>query len=178
MTRRTSLVLSALVVAGGVTTFAQSVHLKGGSNAQPIFIDLGVALESTGAISGLGNGDVLISLTAQANVTATCTNQGGNAAPGQNPAPISVSGGQAIPEEELKNGNTPFDVVTVAPVTSILGAPDCPNPNWREEIVDLSFTSAVLTVEQPVGTPVLTVSCTFTPQTVNGLVPRASVACQ
>jgi hypothetical protein len=178
MTRRTSLVLSALVVAGGVTAFAQSVHLKGGSNAQPIFIDLGVALESAGAISGLGNGDVLISLTAEANVTATCTNQGGNAAPGQNPARVSVSGGQAIPEEELKNGTTPFDVLTVAPATIIPGAPDCANPNWREEITDLFFTSAVLTVEQPVGTPVLTVSCTFTPPTVNGLVPRASVACQ
>jgi hypothetical protein len=51
---------------------------------------------------------VLVSLTAEANVTSTCTYQGGKAAPGQNAAPITVSGGQAIPEEELKNGTTPF----------------------------------------------------------------------
>ena len=178
MTRRTSLVLSALVLAGGVTAFAQSVHLKGGSTAKPIFIDLGVVLETAGAISGLGNGDVLISLTAEADVTSTCTNQGGNTAPGQNPAPITVSGGQAIPEDELKNGNTPFHVLTVAPVTIIPGAPDCANNNWTEEITDLAFTSAVVTVEQPVGNLVLTVTCTFTPPTTNGLVPRASVACQ
>jgi hypothetical protein len=113
-----------------------------------------------------------------AAVASTCTNQGGNAAPGQNPAPITVSGGQAIPEDELKNGTTPFDVFTVAPVTIIPGAPDCANPNWTEEITDLSFTSAVVTVEQPVGNLVLAVSCTFNPATTNGLVPRASVTCQ
>jgi hypothetical protein len=52
-------------------------------------------LNATGAPSGLGNGDVLITLTARANVTSTCSNQGGNEAPGQNPAPITVSGSEA-----------------------------------------------------------------------------------
>jgi hypothetical protein len=157
---------------------ASNVHLKGGANAQPSFTDLGLALEAAGALAGLGNGDVLVTLTATADVTATCTNQGGNAAPGQNPAPITVSGSQAIPESEIKNGTTPFDVQTVPPVSVIPGAPDCANPNWSEEIIDLSFTGATLTVEQPVGEVQLTVVCTFSPATTNGAVPRGTVSCQ
>jgi hypothetical protein len=171
-------IVVAVAVLFATRLDAQSVHLKGGHNAQPAFNDLGLALEAAGSLAGLGGGDVLVSLTATANVTATCTNQGGNAAPGQNPAPVTVSGSQAIPEEEVKNGNTPFDVQTVAPVTPIVGAPDCPNPNWSEAIIDLSFTTGVLTVEQPPGTVVLTVSCTFTPATTNGAVPRQTVSCQ
>jgi hypothetical protein len=169
--------VALLVPALGLAIVAANVHLKGGANAQPTFIDLGLSLNATGALAGLGNGDVLVTLTAQANVASTCTNQGGNQAPGQNPAPITVSGGQAIPEEELKNGTTPFDVTTVAPVPIIAGAPDCPNPNWTEEIVDLAFTSAVLTVEQPVGVTVLTVSCVISPPSTNGLIARQDVAC-
>lgn len=175
MRRTVSLVVCVLAVAIGVR--ASNVHLKGGANAEPAFQDLGLALQASGALAGLGNGDVLVTLTAQADVTSTCTNQGGNEAPGQNPAPVTVSGSQAIPEAELKNGTTPFDVQTVPPVAIIPGAPDCPNPNWTERITDLSFTSATITVEQPFGTTVLTVVCTFDPATVNGAVPRATVAC-
>ena len=164
-----------LAMAAGVS--AQNVHLKGGANARPVFVDQGLSLNVVGALAGLGNGDVLISLSAQADVTSTCTNQGGNQAPGQNPAPITVSGAVAIPEEEIKNGSTPFTVTTVAPSPFIAGAPDCPNSNWVEQISDLAFTSAVITVEQPFGTTVLTVSCVFNPATVNGAVPRASVTC-
>jgi hypothetical protein len=102
----------------------------------------------------------------------------GQQAPGQNPAPITVTGSQAIPRDEIKNGNTGFSVMTRAPETPIAGAPDCPNGNWSEDITDLAFTSAVITVEQPLGTVVLTVSCTFAPATEDGDVPRGNVSCQ
>jgi hypothetical protein len=166
-----SLVLTVSVAAGS------SVHLKGGKNAEPFFTDNGLTLRAAGELSGLGNADVLVTSTARANVTSTCTNFGGNQAPGQNPAPITVSGSQAIPASEIKNGNTPFNVVTLAPPTIILGAPDCPNPNWTEEITDLAFTSTIITVEQPPGTLVLTVACSFAPPTSNGPVPGNHVAC-
>lgn len=169
---------AALVVAMATSATAQSVHLKGGRNAEPSFVDGGLTLAASGELAGLGNGDVLVTLTAQADVTSTCTNQGGTAAPGQNPAPLTVTGSEAIPESEIKNGNTPFSVVTVAPPSVIAGAPDCPNPNWTETIDDLSFTSAVITVEQPPGTVVLTVTCTLDPATNDGGVPAASVSCQ
>jgi hypothetical protein len=78
-----------------VLAVASTVHLKGGPNAKPSLTDLGKILEASGALSGLGNGDVLITLTVQANVTSTCSNQGGNSAPGQNPAPINFEDGDA-----------------------------------------------------------------------------------
>jgi hypothetical protein len=158
------------------TTQAVSVHLKGGNNAKPSFFDGGFFLRSSGAVSGLGGGDVLVSLTAQANTTSTCTNQGGNQAPGQNPAPITVAGTQAIPATEVKNGNASFNVRTLDPVVSIPGAPDCPNGNWSEDLTDLQFTSATIEIEQG-GVVVLTVVCSFSPPTSNGSVPGGNVTC-
>lgn len=166
-----------VILAASLTAVASSVHLKGGANAEPNFVDQGLTLNTASSLAGLGNGDVLVTVTAQADVTATCTNQGGNQAPGQNPAPVTVSGSQTIPEEEIKNGNVSFNVTTIAPVTPIPGAPDCPNPNWSEEITDLSFTSATITVEQPAGTLVLTVACTFSGPTSNGAVNGNDVSC-
>lgn len=174
MLRRIVVLLLVAGVAG--PAWAQSVHLKP-PHQNPTFYDLGLALNTQGQLAGLGNADVLVTLTAAASVTATCTNQGGGEAPGQNPAPITVAGSEAIPASEIKNGTTPFNVTTDAPPSTISGAPGCPNPNWTETIVDLAFTSAILTVEQPPGTAVLTVSCTFNPPTSNGLVPSGNVTC-
>jgi hypothetical protein len=166
---------AALTMAGAAD--AASVHLKGGRNAEPAFTDQGLSLSASGDLAGLGGGDVVVSMDATANVTSTCTNQGGNQAPGQNPAPITVSGATRIPASEIKNGNTPFAVDTVPPPAVIAGAPDCPNSNWTERIEDLAFTSAVIVVEQPEGTTVLTVTCSFSPPTSDGAVPAGTVTC-
>jgi len=168
---------AATVLVLSATASAASVHLKGGANAEPTFTDNDVTLNADGDLAGLGNGDVLVTLTAAADVSSTCTNQGGNQAPGQNPAPITVSGSEAIPADEIKNGNTPFNVTTIAPVLIIPGAPDCPNTNWTEAIDDLAFRSARITVEQPPGTLVLTVNCTFASPTTDGPVPGGNVSC-
>lgn len=152
----------------GSVDLASSVHLKGGKNAKPSFYDNGLTLAASGELSGLGGGDVLITISATANPTATCTNPAGaTQPPGQNPAEVTVTGSVSIPEEEIKNGNTPFSVETDPPVTPVLGAVDCPNRLWTEDITDMAFTSATITVEQPEGTIVLTISCTFGP-TRNG----------
>jgi hypothetical protein len=156
---------------------AASVHLKGGANSEPTFFDNGLSLSTAGALSGLGNEDLVVTLSATANVTANCTNNGGNLPPGQNPAPITVTGSQSIPASEIKNGNVSFSVTTNGPTTPIPGAPDCPNPNWSENITELAFTSATITVEQPAGTLVLTVSCTFGAPTSNGAVSKQDVVC-
>ncbi len=157
---------------------ASSVHLKGGPRAEPSFTDNGLTLSASGELSGLGNADVLVTITATANPTANCTNPGGQSkVPGQNPAPVQVTGSVSIPASEIKNGTTPFDVTTNAPTSPIPGAPDCPNTSWTETITDMAFTSATITIEQPAGTVVLTVSCTFSSPTSNGAVPGGNVSC-
>src|SRR5436309_10415266 len=99
--------IAAVVVAASTAAFASSVHLK--NNAYPTFTDNGLTLTASGALAGLGNGDVLVNLGATANATAVCTNPAGaNQPPGQNPAPVSVAGSQAIPASEVKNGNVAF----------------------------------------------------------------------
>jgi hypothetical protein len=179
MRRTTIAALLALLVLGmtASTAAAQNVHLKGGAGAEPSFTDGGLNLSAAGELAGLGGGDVRVELTAQANVDATCTNPAGaTQPPGQNPAPISVSGVDEIPETEIKNGNTPFDVTTTGPVTPIPGAPDCPNRRWTEDINDLAFTSAKIEVFQA-GVLVLTVDCTFSTPTTDGAVPGGNVSC-
>jgi hypothetical protein len=183
MLRRLSTLLAVLVVACAAASLATaaSVHLKGGAHAKPSFTDLGTQLNVSGALSGLGQQDITVTLTATANVTAVCSNKGTHAAPGQNPAPITVSGSQAIPAGSIINGNVPFNVTTEAPTSPIAGAPDCANPNWSEDITDLAFTSATITVRQPdtngTGPVVFTVTCTFSSPTSNGSVPNGNVSC-
>jgi hypothetical protein len=177
MPGRLTTALLVLTLSATMSTFAASVHLKGGANAEPNFVDKGLTLNAAASLAGLGNEDVLVTLYATAAATSTCTNQGGNQAPGQNPAEVTVSGSQSIPATEIKNGNTSFNVTTEAPVSPIPGAPGCPNANWTQTITDLSFTTATITVEQPAGNLVLTVECTFSAPTTNGAVASRDVTC-
>jgi hypothetical protein len=166
-------VVASLV--GGLA-LAASVHLK--QNREPTFVDHGLYLQAVGALAGLGNEDLVITLTATGNATAVCTNPSGKTQPpGRNPAPVTLSGVQAIPADEIKNGTVSFNVRTRAPVSPIPGAPGCPNTQWTETITDVAFTTATIKVEQPAGTVVLTVSCTFSSPTTNGSVPAGSVSC-
>jgi len=137
--------------------------------------------------AGLGNFDTLQNLAATATPTAVCVNPGTgeHRPPGQNPAEAEVSGSTAVPAGDIKNGNVTIATTTNPPTTPIAGAPDCPNTNWIENITDLAFTSATITLFQDSnangtfepGELVLTVNCTFSPPTSNGPVPSSGFTC-
>ncbi len=170
-----------------VAASAGNAHLRNNVRPNPAFVDNGLTLTATAAYAGLGNFDTLQNLSATANPTAECVNPGtGEHRPaGQNPASATVTGSTAVPAGDIKNGNVTISTTTTAPVSPIPGAPDCPNPNWVENITGMAFTSATITLFQDsnqngtfeAGELVLTVSCTFSTPTSNGSVPASGYSC-
>ena len=169
----TALALVVITATVGVAT-AASVHL---SRSRITFTDnADLTLSATGRLTGLGNELIKVTVSAVGTPTSACTNPSGQNQPaGHNPAPGTYEGSQLInPGSFDKNGNYTFTVSTVAPASPVAGAPDCPNSKWTQTITDIAFTSATITVEQPVGTVVLTANCTFA-ATTNG--STRTVAC-
>lgn len=161
---------------------AANAHLKG---QNPIsFTDNGFSLTAVVDYAGLGNFDTQQTLTAQGNVTSTCTNPSGSTQPpGQNPAPVTVAGATPVDASDIQNGNVTIQTTTGAPQSPIPGAPGCPNRKWTQAITSVSFTSATIQVRQDQSggpafeTVVLTVNCTFSPPTSDGTVPRSQFSC-
>ena len=91
-------------------------------------------------------------------------------------------GGVVVLDEVIERAGE-FDVIHFHidymhfPLIRRFGIPGVTTLHGRQDITDLSFTTATITVEQPAGTLVLTVSCTFSSPTTNGAVSSRNVTC-
>jgi hypothetical protein len=144
-----ALLLALVTVSVAV---ADNVHFKPGS---PTFTDNGTTLTAAGSLAGLGNADIVITVTATGSGATTGVNPGGNSAPGQNKVVVSVTGTQTILASEIKNGTVNFSATTAEPRQPTGTEAGFPNDNWTVTVTDVVFTSATVTVTQG-GTVVLT----------------------
>lgn len=136
----------ALVVASllaGVVAYAQSGHfITGGGNAAQC-TDIGTQVRCTGKVAGLGGETFEITIEASGIATVVCINPGGNRAPGQDTS-VDVAGGTG-PLATPRNGQFVFSITTDDP-DPLPATPTCPNNQWTPQIVDVSFTTATLTL--------------------------------
>lgn len=128
-----AMILTSTVSAGGNVGFSKVQFALG-------------SLIANGYAVGLGQTDVTVELVAKGIPVVTCVNQGGNEAPGQNPAPVSATDQQFLPGDHplRKNGRAPFRTETNDPKTLPGDVAGCPNPNWIGRIDFIFWTEATL----------------------------------
>jgi hypothetical protein len=166
--RKGWLVILVLVLAGVFAAVAVAApHFT--RNGAPTCRDIGNQLVCSGELAGLGNQNLRIDLTTNAEASFACGNPGrkSNQAPGINKVPFKAGGSQTIEAPAIKNGRARFEVF--APQTPP-PPPDpediCPNGNWTTvTLTGVDFRDIVLDISQG---GVLLFHCTFT-----GVVPSS-----
>jgi hypothetical protein len=134
--------LAAVFAFPGVAA-AQSGHfITGGGNA-PSCTDIGLQVQCTGKVAGLGGTTFEITVEAEGIASVVCINPGGNRAPGQDTA-VTVSG-TTDPLPTPRNGQFRFTVTTDSP-DPLPATPTCPNAQWTPVITDVAFTTATLSL--------------------------------
>jgi hypothetical protein len=140
-----------------------SALAKGGKPAEGLCAGscVGLFLHADGQLVGLGSTEnTVVVLEATGIPVVSCTNPGGNQAPGQNPPRVSTSGNQQIGITQItKNGAASLDVTTNLPGSFPGSQMGCPNDNWTATIVGIQFTNANLSVFQD---GVLTIQQSYT----------------
>jgi len=133
-----TILMTSTVSAGAAIKLSKTVDWTLGS------------LDASGFVFGLGYTDVTVVLNARGIPEVICTNQGGNQAPGQNPAELAATGSQVLPGDDplRKNGRSPFSVSAEPPATLPGSQGGCPNDNWIAEITFVFWTNATISVYQ------------------------------
>ncbi len=143
MSKRVLSIASGILIA----VLAFSNAFAGTIKLSSVTFSLG-SLISSGGLTGLGNTDVTLVLTASGIPAVTCTNGGGNQVPGQSAPKVSAQGSTTlIPNTSLtKNGSTPYYVETGTLPTLTWQQGGCPNSNWSAAITFVYWTNATITV--------------------------------
>ena len=137
--------ITALTIALGFPSaaLAQSGHFIEGGAGAPVCTDIGVQVQCTGKVAGLGGTTFEITVDAIGRATVECLNPAGNRAPGQDTA-VTVSGSSG-PLPTPRNGQFVFDLTSDSP-ESLPPTPTCPNEKWTPDIIDVAFTTATLSL--------------------------------
>jgi hypothetical protein len=165
--------------AGVSAAQAASPHFKhGGSPVCTVTISGSTATTTCKAvITGLGNDDLLATVTVSGSAVYQCQNAGGNTAPGQNKVLIGPAVTPTfIDSSAIKNGNLTLvtnPTVLSAPSTVSGSAAGCPNPNWTGVNPVVTVTSISLVIEQPPGTVIFNCS----KSDANGLTGSVALTC-
>jgi hypothetical protein len=156
MKKRAVVSLLTLILFVAVFTVYAGLSFVGGGS-----VTLG-SVHGTVDIAGFGNDTQSVTVTMNvtgSNLTAWCTNRGGNQAPGQNPVNVnaSVTSSEVFPAH---NGRATVNLsVNILPTWDVAG---CPNRNWR--VTDLIGTifvtfTGVDTSTEPDTTVTLALVC-------------------
>jgi hypothetical protein len=161
------LIVAVVIGITGAVVFAASPHYKKGG--QPVctitsIIDATVTC-STGQVAGLGNFDVVVSMTFTASQGQLCHNPGNsNVVQGQNPAVGTGGGSVSIPAGDIKNGTLTVPSITGTASITASSAADagCPNPNWTVTLDGpITISGGQYIFQSPPGTTIPTLSFTF-----------------
>jgi hypothetical protein len=151
--KRLVIALAAVIALLGLTAapaYAQSGHFIESGAGAPECSDEGTTVLCDGKVAGLGGTTFEITVEAPGIASVECTNPGGNVAPGQDTA-VTVAGTTG-PQPTPRNGSVRFTIETDDP-EPLPPTPTCPNNQWTPDIVDVTFTTATLTLFED-GVPV------------------------
>ena len=146
--RRIAIVVAALaafvgLAFGAAPAYAQAGHFIESGAGAPVCTDIGTQVRCTGKVAGLGGTTFEITIEAEGIATVVCVNPAGHRAPGQDTA-VTVEGSTG-PLATPRNGQFVFSITTDAPAP-LPPTPTCPNVQWTPQIVDVTFTTATLTL--------------------------------
>jgi hypothetical protein len=142
-----SFVLAAALAS---VAWAANPHFRRGGT--PTCQDTGTLLVCSGKLAGLGNADLVIDLSSNAEASFACGNPGrrSHQAPGINKVPFTATGSETVSADEIKNGNATFTVFAPQTPPSIPSSAEiCPNGNWTTVTLSgIDFSDITLTITQ------------------------------
>jgi hypothetical protein len=141
VTAASKLVVTAAILTAFMATaaLAQSGHFVQAQTCR----DIGTQVQCSGKVAGLGGTTFEITVEAEGIASVECTNPGGNVAPGQDTS-VTVAG-TTDPLPTPRNGQFRYTITSDDP-EPLPPTPTCPNNQWTPNIVDVTFTTATLTL--------------------------------